>query len=478
MNWVTSELEMMNLGDKRLNARAIHIFNQLGLAPGRTVPQTFQSWKEIKASYNFFGNDLVSGKKMLAPHIEKTIERIREFPIVLLPSDTTEIDYTSKTAMKGKERLSNQKEGLWLHPTIAVTPQRLMLGVVEANFWNRQPKAPENSSAYRTARDKAPIEEKESYRWLTSYRRACEVAREVPKTQIIHMADREGDIIEVFSESVEQKQQGSYANFIIRSQHDRTLENTDSEESGMHKKLRQKLHEAPSLGEIEFVIPSTETRKSRKVKQQLKAVTVTLVRKNKKECQVQVNAIMAIEDQPLDGKDPLIWVLITDLPVNAFEDVSAVISYYLCRWEIELFFKVLKSGCKIEERQLQTTDRMKNLITIFLILAWRVMFTMMLGRVCAEISCSDIFDQAEWKSVYKILNKKKNIPEKPPSLGEFVTMIAILGGYIERKGGGPPGIKAMWTGMARMIDFALAWEAFGEQADEYKSLLNARNTYG
>jgi hypothetical protein len=450
----------------------------LGLAPGRTIPQTFQSWKEIKASYNFFRNDLVSGEKLLAPHTEKTIERIREFPIVLLPSDTTEIDYTSKAAMKGKKRLSNKKEGLWLHPTIAITPQRLMLGVVEANFWSRQPKVLEDSSTCRTARDKAPIEEKESYRWLKSYRRACEIAREVPETQIIHMTDREGDIIEVFAESVEQKQQGTHANFIIRSQYDRMLENIDDEESGMHKKLRQKLYEAPSLGEIEFMIPSTEKRKGRKVKQQLKAVTVTLVRKNKKEFQVQVNAVMAIENRPPEGEDPLIWILITDLPVNEFEKVNAIINYYLCRWEIELFFKVLKSGCKIEERQLQTTDRMKNLITVFLILSWRVMFTMMLGRVCSEISCSDIFDPAEWKSVYKILNKTKNLPEKPPSLGEFVTMIAILGGYIKRKGGEPPGIKAMWTGMSRMLDFSLAWEAFGEQTTEHKSFANASNTYG
>lgn len=462
MSWTESEFETINLGDCRLNRRALRIFDQLGHAPGRTITQTFQSWKEIKASYNFFSSDLVSGDKLLGPHTEKTIERIREFPVVLLPSDTTEIDYTSKSAMKGKERLSNKKEGLWLHPTIAITPERLMLGIVEANFWSRQPKPLDDTSACRTARDKAPIEEKESYRWLKSYRRACEIAREVPNTRIIHMSDREGDIIEVFAESIEQKHQGTHANFISRSQYDRMIDHADDEEGELCKKLRQKLHEAPSLGEIEFIVPSTEKRKGRKVRQQLKAVTVTLVRKNKKGVQVQVNAVMAIEEKPPAGEDPLIWILITDLPINSFEEVRTIIEYYLCRWEIELFFKVLKSGCKIEERQLQTTDRMKNLITLFMILSWRVMFTMMLGRVCSEIPCSDIFDQAEWKSVYKILNKKKNLPKEPPSLGEFVIMIAILGGYIERKGGEPPGIKAMWTGMARMVDFALAWEAFGE----------------
>jgi hypothetical protein len=461
MNWAKAEFKGITLGDHRLEKRAIDILKQMGLAPGRSIPQVFQSWKEMKGCYNFFGNSSVSEKKLLEPHIEKTIKRIRDFPVVLLPSDTTEIDYTNKTAMEGKERLSNKKEGLWLHPTIAVTPQRLILGVVEANFWSRNPEAIQDNSAARQLRDKTPIEKKESYRWLKNYRRACEIAREVPGTQIINITDREGDIIEIYAESIEQKKQGAYANFIIRSQHDRMLDDLDPEGNRTHKKLRQKLKETPSLGEIEFTVPSTEKRKGRRVKQQLKSVTVTLITKRKKEHPVPISAVMAIEEAPPEGEEPLIWILITDLPVNTFDEANKVISYYMCRWEIELFFKVLKSGCKIEERQLQTTDRMKSLIALFLVLSWRVMFTMMLGRICPEMSCSDIFNQAEWKSVYKILNKKKQLPKEPPSLGEFVLMIAALGGYVNHKGGEPPGVKVMWKGMARMIDFALAWEAFG-----------------
>ncbi len=104
---------------------------------------------------------------------------------------------------------------------------------------------------------------------------------------------------------------------------------------------------------------------------------------------------------------------------------------------------------------------MKNLIAIFMVLAWRVMFTMMLGRVCGEISAGEVFEEAEWKSVYKVSNPKKALPRKPPTLGEFVVMIAALGGYIDRKNADPPGVKVMWKGMGRMVDFAIAWEAFG-----------------
>jgi len=372
--------------------------------------------------------------------------------VVLLINDTSELDYNSKDAMEGKERITNTKRGLWLHPTIAVTPERVMLGVVDVNFWKRKP-IPE-----RTNQDKVPIEEKESYRWLQSYRRSCDIAKEMPDVQLINISDREGDIIEIFDEVTKQKEQGHFADIIVRSQHDRLLVNDNKKEQ---TKLRQKLKESPSLGEIEFVVPATEKRSGRKVRQQLKGVTVVLKPDNKKTT-VKINAVMAIEEHPSQGEDALIWIFITSLPVDTFEDVGKVVSYYLCRWEIETFFKVLKSGCKIEERQLQTTDRMKALITMFMILAWRVMYTMMMGRVHGEMSCDVIFNEVEWKSIYKILHRKKVLPKAPPSLEEFIRMVAIFGGYVDRKNEGPPGVKVLWKGMARMLDFALAWEIFSE----------------
>jgi hypothetical protein len=462
MSWTEIEFDTIDLGDKRLNNRMLYIIESLGLAPGRTIPQAFKSWTEIKACYNFCDNDLVTEEKLLAPHIEKTLERIREYPVVLLPSDTTDINYTTKEAMRGKERLSNKQSGIWLHPTIAVTPERLTLGIVDANFWHRKQEVAEKGAASKRARDKAPIEEKESYRWLQGYLKACEIARIAPKTQIINITDREGDLIEIFETATVQEKQNSFAHFIIRSHHDRCLEEID-EETKIQKKIRQRLKETASMGEVEFTLPATEKRKARKVKQQIKAANVTLKPGNKLKSakKVKVNVVMAIEENPPEGEEALVWVFITSLPINNFEDVCKVIKYYLCRWEIELFFKILKSGCKVEERQLQTTDRMKNLISIFMILAWRVLFTMMLGRVNSEMSTGEVFEEAEWKAVYKISNNKKALPRKPPKLGEFIIMVAALGGYIDRKGAEPPGVKVMWKGMARMVDFAIAWEAFG-----------------
>ena len=140
MSWAEVEFDTIDLGDHHLNQRCINITEGLGLAPGRTIPQTFQAWNELKATYNFFNNNSVSEERILKPHLDRTIQRIKEYPVVLLASDTTDLNYTTKTVMEGKERLDNKQNGVWLHATIAVTPERLNLGLIQANFWHRRQK--------------------------------------------------------------------------------------------------------------------------------------------------------------------------------------------------------------------------------------------------------------------------------------------------------------------------------------------------
>ena len=173
-----------------------------------------------------------------------------------------------------------------------------------------------------------------------------------------------------------------------------------------------------------------------------------------------MNAVMAIEENPPEGQEALVWVFLTTLPIDTFEQVALIIRYYLARWEIEIFFKVLKSGCKVEDRRFKECESLLSLIAVFLIIAWRIMYVLKLGRESPEISCDVIFSEAEWKSVYKITHKKSELPLAPPNLGNFIRMIAMLGGYLNRKNDPPPGPLLMWKGMLRMNDFALAWEVF------------------
>jgi hypothetical protein len=174
---------------------------------------------------------------------------------------------------------------------------------------------------------------------------------------------------------------------------------------------------------------------------------------------VEINVVLVREKNPPAGEEAIEWLLLTSLPIRTFRQVQRVIAYYCCRWQIEVYFKVLKSGCKIEDRQFQDADHYLPCLALYMVIAWRVMYVMMLGRQCPAIPCGEIFGEAEWKAVYTVV-RGQAAPEQPPTLAAIVSMIASLGGHLGRKHDGPPGPKAMWIGMQRMRDLALAWDAF------------------
>jgi transposase-like protein/transposase Tn5 family protein len=455
--WVNSEFAGVEFGDKRLNKRIKFIASKLSYAPGRTIPSAFTTWKEIKACYRFLSNERINPQKLLIPHIEQTINRIKEHPIVLLLADSSGLDYSSKISIEGKGRLSNSLEGIWIHPLMAVTPERLSLGNVDITFWQRGEKS-------EIHRDLQPIEEKESFRWLEGFRKAVEVAKECKETQIIYVADREADIVELIEEATHQKPEENSPDILIRVQHDRQLDEKDPNGTinRPYKKLVKTLTETKAIGSLSFTIPASHGIAARAVTQKLKKASLTFrtKKKNSPVRKVTINVVMAIEEGVPGG---LCWIFLTTLPIDSFENVIKVINFYLCRWEIETFFKVLKSGCKVEERYLSSVDKMEVLIALFCVISWRIMYAMMLGRICPDMPCDQIFSEAEWKSVYKILNKKEKIPDEPPPLMRFIKMVATLGGYVDSKSAGVPGAKVMWRGMSRMMDFAIAWEAFVEK---------------
>lgn len=459
-DWIENEFLTLHIGDVRTDNRAKKILEGFGKSPSAPVSQVFKSWGEIKACYRFFGNPRVTPEKILAPHSAATIRRIQVYPVILLPTDTTSGDYTGKSSIKGLGRLAANQNGdnlgIFVHPTLALTPERLCLGVVGAKIWTRSLK---KSKLTRSQKKQRPIEEKEIYRWIESYELACEVAEKAPNTQIISMADREGDFTDLFAVVNNRKEEKQKcADIIVRSCQDRCLLEEGNTGTENNIKLRRALRTTPQLGEIEFILPATQDRKQRVVKQTIRARTVTFRGTNKRK--IKINAVMAIEENPPEGEEALSWSFLTTLPIGTFEECTKIIGYYLCRWEIEIFNKILKSGCKIEEKQLQTADRLKALIALFLILAWRVQYLMMIGRTCPNISSATLFEECEWKSVFKITHRNEAIPAEAPPLSDFIRMIAMLGGYIGRNNDPPPGPKVMWKGLTRMSDFSEAWEVF------------------
>jgi Transposase DNA-binding/Transposase Tn5 dimerisation domain len=463
--WVLTEARAADFGDQRLNRRFELLLDRLSDKPSLSIPATCSGWAETAAAYRFFDNPRVSAAAVLQPHHDATAQRIRREAVVLIPQDTTELDLTRRRERVGGPLNDRSRWGLFAHPQLALTPARLPLGVIGATIWGRDAEAfARPQSEKRRQRKARPIEEKESVRWLDGYRRACRVAGEAPRTRVVSISDSEGDIYECFVEGA--PREGRRADWIVRACQDRAL----AEGTGG---LRQRLLGMPAVGTLSIrVSPRNasagdgrrrrQARSGRAATVSVRAAAVTLRpphRPGVKLPAVTVGAILVREERPPHGEEPIEWLLLTSLPVGGFAEAQTVIDYYCCRWEIEVYFRVLKGGCRVEELQLQTTERLEACLAVYLIVAWRVLYVLMLGRDCPEVRCDAVLSEAEWKSVYRVVTNKKP-PGVPPSLGEMLPLIAELGGYLGRKHDGPPGPKAIWIGLQRMRDFAVAWTLF------------------
>ncbi len=477
-DWVDEEFSSLKLGDVRVDKSGKKIIKTLRSQPGKAITQAFETHSEVNFCYEFFHNGKVTAEKILKPHKQATLNRIKLEAIILLPQDTTSLNYSSKISIG--EDLGNisgkNNQGLFVHPLIAITPTRINLGIVDAKIWAREQRT---EKLTRKEIYELPIEEKERFRWAESYLIACKVAEECPNTQVIAINDREADFAELGEVISEAIKKPNYAHVIIRGSHDRSLiikksddekQNTNNmtieekskleEEERVNKKLISKLKNSPTLGTVTYSLTGTKDRKKREVTQSIKVSKITFKKRFPGCPSVTMNVVMAIEESPPEGEKPLIWWFLTTLPVDTFEQAGLVIQYYLARWEIEVFFKILKSGCKVEERSLKNGG-LEPLIATFLVIAWRIQYAMKLGRECPEVSSELLFSTSEWKSVYKILNKGSKLPDEAPKLGEFIIMIARLGGYLNRKNDPPPGPTVMWRGINKMQTLKEAWETFG-----------------
>jgi hypothetical protein len=478
-SWIDEELRTADLGDQRLNARFKLLIDRMSHKPSLRFPAACRGRAEVEAAYRFVGHPRITVERLLAPHREATIRRIAQHPVVILAQDTTENDLSRRRErMAGAGPLNDPTRlGLLVHPLLAVTPERLPLGIVGVTIWARAPEAVARPVKEKDAeRRKKPIEEKESFCWLRGYRHACQVAQACPEAQVICVSDSDGDIFECYFEA-EVAQTGRKADWIVRASDDRGLLPTaDGETPG--GKLFAQVASRPLLTELELEVSYREAKShdGRRRKKERRARTATVSvraahvklkqprrRDGKELADVEVNAVLVREGTPPAGEEPIEWLLLTGLPIQDVKQVLAVVEYYCCRWQIEVYFRILKSGCRVEASQLETAHGYEAYLVLCLIVAWRVMYLLMLGRVCPETPCDGVLEPDEWQAVYAVMNEQA--PPAPPRLGEMVTLIAKLGGYLGRKCDGPPGPKAMWVGMQRMTDLALGWRAHANLAN-------------
>lgn len=459
-DWVEREMAGCDLGDKRLDKRLRLLLERFSAEPDLSIPAACKGMAETAAAYRFFDNDRVSPEGMLAPHAAAALERLKGCERVLLVQDTTELDFTGRREASGLGPLNwAERVGLFDHSMVAFTPQGLCLGVVDARIWTRR------GPAQNRMRKKRPIEQKESVRWLEGYRKACGIARQAKDTLLVSVADREGDIYELFVEAQRAAGEGKRAEWIVRSCQDRRLAECEAGRPHRHKKLWSAVREGPVLGMRTTRLPRGHGRAEREATLEIRLKSVTLkapFRKGQKMPNVEVRAVLATEVGAPEGQKPVEWMLLSSLPASGLDEACMIIDSYLVRWQIETYFRVLKGACRVESLQLRGVDRLKRCIMLKKIAAWRALFVTHLSRVCPQEPCTVAFEGAEWKSV-QMISEGGPLPGEAPTLVRFVAMLAGLGGYLGRKGDGPPGPIRVSIGLQAMHHYATAWLTFGPE---------------
>jgi hypothetical protein len=456
-DWIEEEFGSAALSDKRLVDRLMQLGESFFAKPTANIPQACATKAAVKAAYRFFDNDQVSMNAILAPHFEATEQRVRNHEVVLVVQDTSSLNYTSHPETEGLGPINTTKDksiGLLLHDTMAFTPEGTPLGLLDVQCWARD----QAKVGSRHERHKKAIEEKESIKWLKSYRAVCEVQARCPNTQLIVMADREADIHELFAEHLHIRKS---AELLIRAEKSRNRNVSDDEEQ--IQRLWSYMDAIKPTGIVEVVVPPRQDRPSRLARLEVRFAPVTLKAPTRKRKlpDVPVFVVHAKEiDAPAGVDEPLEWMLLSTLPVTSFEEAKTALARYAKRWGIEIYHRVLKSGCRIEDRQLGTASRLENCLAIDMVVAWRIHHLTWLGRETPDMPCTVYFDDAEWKALVGFINQTPIVPATPPTLREAMIMVASLGGFLNRKSDGEPGTETIWRGLQRLDDITKAYIAF------------------
>lgn len=439
------ELAALDLHDKRLTRRVMQVLTKMSERPAGTIPTIFPLAREAKAAYRLLGTQLHSvdaegnsqqiglGEALLAACVDACVARIREQEqLVLAIQDTTEISFDSSPV--------GEAGGLWVHTTFACTAEGVPLGLLDQRCWQREADRPG-----REARRERPLEDKESYRWIEALRAVHE--RVPQESTVLTVADREADIYELFAEP-----RPHNSELLIRACRDRRT-------SDEYKYLLASVEAAPVAAEGTLTLQRRPDRGARVARLRLRYKPVTLLPPthglHEPLPPLNLWAILVEEPAAPEGEKPVCWLLLTTLPITETAQAYECLQHYTCRWLIERFHYVLKSGCRVEDSQLRTLERLRAFLGLCCVVAWRLLWITYSAREAGDQPATVVFLDIEWQAAYCALHQGQAPPKETPTLREAVRWVAQLGGFLAREGDGDPGVKVLWRGMKRLHDIVL-----------------------
>ena len=467
--WAQQEFGEVELGDQRLRDRLIRIVEHRADHPDASYLEAAGGDRYAAKGYYYFidnPRDSLHPEAMLATHRKRTMQRMMSHPLVLVVQDTTDLSFATRPqtvglGLVGSNQTGAQSLGLKLHSSVVLTPEGLPLGILRSVAEAPEPKGEAGKQSVGR-----PIEEKKSFRWVQGLRDCVAVAKQMPQTRLIMVADREGDLFELLAEAEATRKR---VGVLVRAGHNRRLE-------GREQKLWETLQASENETRLEVSIPRQRGKQAKQGKEEQKALSArqaTLTVRFEKiqvastRSDLQSHASLTLwgvyvreENPPADAK-PIEWLLLTTEEVETAPQAADLVAFYSRRWRIEEWHRILKSGCQVEEHQHQTGERLKRAIALDVVLAWRIQLLVLLGREVPELPCDIFFDHWEVK-VLEALQQQKSSDKRgkggkgkrPLPLGEAVTLVAQLGGYLARGSDPPPGAECLWKGMSRLSGMA------------------------
>lgn len=437
--WAAELAAHSELPDERLNRRFAEIVATFADKPLDSIPQACGSSKSAKATYRFFQNQRVTTDNLLRPMTAVTVEHCRGHAVVLSIQDTTSVNFStlSSTSGLGPIGSSGHAKGLYLHTTLAVRPDGVPLGLLHQECWNRPPeKRAEDHQALA-------ITDKESRKWLhgvAGVEKALEPLSEAERPRIIHLMDREGDIHEVL-----QTIAGSRDGAIIRSAQNRLVEDP-------LRYAHEAVAAAPLLGTKVLDVPAGHGQPKRQARLELRSITTTITpsRKHAGQADRQPVTCSLVEAREIDtpeGIEALHWLLWTTEAASTLLETLEVLRLYKLRWRIEDFHLTLKSGCRAESLELGTADRLTKALTIYSTVAVRILTLRDLARQEPDAPCTTVLSDDAWKALWIHFNQKRLTANVPiPTIKQAILWIGRLGGHLNRKRDGMPGVRTLWRG--------------------------------
>ena len=451
-HWSEQEFKSVSFGDGRLDKRFALIVERLAQGAGRSISFACDDWSAVKAAYRFFDNPKVKADEILGSHCDSTAKRATQLlsgssePILMI-QDTTFFNFSTHQKTKGLGQIAGfmgargeklRASGLILHSALAMTTDGVPLGIMAGKLWTRtKPAGWITQNGKNTSR--IPLEEKESFRWIEAMRETGKIMQE--PSRIIHVCDRESDIIEFYLEA---KNQGTH--FVVRIRDSRRhIEG--------NQRILDPISTSKARGFYKIPVSNKEgVKRIAKIEVKFYPVTVLPSVEKKKLDPVDAWVISAIEVDPPSEEEKIDWKLLTDIRLRSFEDAMEKITWYSLRWQIEVYHKVLKSGCKVLDCRLQTADRLMRYIALMSVVAWRMFWMTMVSRNAPGIKPATVLTGEEIEALRRHARLKREILTRPENAQHWIRALARLGGFLGRKSDGDPGPFTLWRGYLRLQD--------------------------